>query len=144
MLRWAAKEACIKAVQPRRVTLRQVEIWTLGKSQAPIAVILDSASDHPVQTPEQEMQVGNEEKAEEQGNGQDDEAGGMTKPSEVKVLRKVQRKAVPWVKLQDLEGQVVKISISHDVGYSTAVAIAPEMLELESVAADIGTPASDV
>jgi len=31
------------------------------------------------------------------------------------------------VELEEIEGQIVKVSISHDGGYCTAVALAPEM-----------------
>jgi len=127
-------------VKPRRVTLHEVEIWTTGKGQGPIAVILDSVSEHSVQSPVQETQVTNEEKAEEEGNMQDTEGEVLMEPSEVEVSRN----AVPWIDLQDIEGQVMKISISHDAAYATAVAIAPEMPELESVATETGAPPSDV
>lgn len=133
-------------MKPRRVTLHQVEIWSPGKGLAPIAVILDSVSDHPVRGPEQETSVGIEENAKEQANRhetedkQEADVEVRMEPSEVKVWRR----AGSWIDLQDIEGQVVMISISHDAGYATAVAIAPEMPELESVAADTGTPASDV
>jgi len=90
--------------------------------------------------------VGIEENAKEQANRhetedkQEADVEVRMEPSEVKVWRR----AGSWIDLQDIEGQVVMISISHDAGYATAVAIAPEMPELESVAADTGTPASDV
>jgi len=33
----------------------------------------------------------------------------------------------PRVDLEDIEGQIVRVSISHDGAYCTAVALAPEM-----------------
>jgi len=119
--------------------LHQVEILSTGQRRAPIAVVLDSVSDHPATNGQEEREslVGQPEEGQEGDEGC--EKGGM--------LRKANgTKTLPGdmheIKVEELEGQVVKISISHDGHYATAVAIAPEMPELESVAADVSAPAS--
>jgi len=43
--RWAAKEATIKAVKPRKLTLNEIEIWDVDIE--PVAVILDQAPAEP-------------------------------------------------------------------------------------------------
>lgn len=137
--RWAAKEACIKAVQPRRVTLQEVEIVRLANRRAPFAIVLDTVAEHPVLLKEDEPEVHREHKVKEdgkEGEEQPRELAGVR----VGVVRRVVGPTslampgdVPQIKVQDIEGQVVKISISHDGDYTTAVAIAPEMPELESM-----------
>lgn len=43
--RWAAKEATIKAVKPRKLSFNEIEIWDLDLE--PVAIILDRAPDEP-------------------------------------------------------------------------------------------------
>lgn len=40
--RWAAKEAAIKAVKPRKLVMKEIEIWSFGAG--PVALILNDAS----------------------------------------------------------------------------------------------------
>lgn len=99
--RWAAKEACIKAVKPRKLTLHQVEIWP-DEYHETFAIILDKSTE-------------SNAAGESTGN---DETGHET--------RAMSNKDQPLVPSHDsVQGQVARVSISHEDDYAVAVALAP-------------------
>lgn len=106
-------------MQPRRLTLQQVEIWTKPDSKVPIAVILDD----PQEASAVVTNLGDGSKS----------ADGSIAPEVPKSVESNTDSALSepaWVfrgGLEDIEGQIVKVSISHDGEYCTAVALAPEM-----------------
>jgi len=114
--------------------MRQIEVVSEGARTPPFAVVLDSVADHhPVQT---ETETETEQEAQESAVARPVERvhEGEDGQGNAGVVRDVggTRTRNPLgdmhdFKVEDMEGQVVRISISHDGGYATAVAIAPEM-----------------
>ncbi|KAF2489476.1 hypothetical protein BU16DRAFT_567652 [Lophium mytilinum] len=115
--RWAAKEAVIKAVKPRRILLRDVVVLSHPRDSSDpssggvYAVVLDRPFDTkatPKPTP-------------------------VTKHKPLKFFDKNKPKlqalqAEDIAKsVQGLEGEIVNLSISHDGDYACAVCIAPTM-----------------
>ena len=107
--RWAAKEAVIKAVKPRKLTLHQIIVFSgnrkiIDNDNETYAVILDRP---PPPEPSQET------------NKQELEGGYP-----------------PMKDFDELDGQIVRLSISHDGDYAYAVCMAPTMPEPGDVGGD--------
>lgn len=144
MYRWAAKEAAIKAVKPRKVTHRDVEILQDRDTKELYALIqdhsnvlgapyfrikhLDLQNNSPAESEEKEPSVpsqgsvSNLESQEQQKkkNPDDSSAQGQQENSD------------------DSAAQVAKISISHDADYATAVCLAAE----DPIPGDVGGEAA--
>lgn len=115
--RWAAKEAVIKAVKPRRILLRDVVVLSHPKdpsdpsSGGVYAVVLDKPFDtkptsEPIPaTQHRPLKFFDKNKDKLQALQAEDIAKSV----------------------QSLEGEVVNLSISHDGDYACAVCIAPTM-----------------
>lgn len=130
MYRWAAKEAAIKAVKPRKVTHRDVEILQDRDTKELYALIqdhsnvlgapyfrikhLDLQNNSPAESEEKEPSV----------------------PSQGSVpnLESQEQQENP----DDSAAQVAKISISHDADYATAVCLAAE----DPIPGDVGGEAA--
>lgn len=144
MYRWAAKEAAIKAVKPRKVTHRDVEILQDRDTKELYALIqdhsnvlgapyfrtkhLDLQNNSPAEFEEKEHSVpsqGSVPKLESQEQQQkknldDSSAQGQQENPD------------------DSAAQVAKISISHDADYATAVCLAAE----DPIPGDVGGEAA--
>lgn len=105
--RWAAKEACIKAVKPRRVSLGEVEVWPNSKRGGePYAIIIDPKPTSPSSHPVEYMDPRPRDRSPNGG------------------LRNEKDKAPPEVPSHDdIDGQIARVSISHDDEYAMAVAM---------------------
>lgn len=139
--RWAAKEAIIKAVKPRILTPHEIiilhESMSIQNSDREVyAIVLDrpdlSLIDELSGRAEQaDKSSSNEEEHKEGSSG---ELKPTDKPSSNEKTLLTQK----WDKsggetskpLDLLDGQIVKLSISHDGEYAFAVCIAPEMPRL--------------
>ncbi|EME79432.1 uncharacterized protein MYCFIDRAFT_79493 [Pseudocercospora fijiensis CIRAD86] len=103
--RWAAKEAIIKALKPRKVTFADIEVLRRPGSNSTVGVILDRRADA-------DAAGKHYRKTFEPGN-------------EKASLEELAQKALAlW---RSAEGQEVQVSISHETEYATAVCLAPEM-----------------
>lgn len=162
--RWAAKEAVIKAIRSRDLTLTQVEIHRYPAIQAGansvrrgvFALILDKPAEKPV--PNRTRRVDFGKPTDEQDVAQDIEKSSHEDLSEHssmerlfegfaedgienapatqnKVTEKGESREVPY---EELEGQIAKISISHENDIATAVCIAYE----EPLEGDVGGEAA--
>lgn len=142
MYRWAAKEAAIKAVKPRKVTHRDVEILQDRDTKELYALIqdhsnvlgapyfrikhLDLQNNSPAESEEKKPSVpsqgsvSNLESQEQQENPDDSSAQGQQENPD------------------DSAAQVAKISISHDAEYATAVCLAAE----DPIPGDVGGEAA--
>ena len=110
--RWAAKEACIKAVKPRKVTMREIEIWPDEASET-YAIILASASK----------------------TGDPGQASKMQHSEEWTTFTKPDPSLKADVPSHDsISGQTARVTISHDNEYAIAVALAVS----ESSSDDVG------
>lgn len=128
--RWAAKEAAIKAVKPRKVTHRDVEILQDRDTKELYALIqdhsnvlgapyfrikhLDLQNNSPAESEEKEPSVPSQ--------------GSVPK------LESQEQQENP----DDSAAQVAKISISHDADYATAVCLAAE----DPIPGDVGGEAA--
>lgn len=152
--RWAAKEAAIKAVKPRRVTLMEVEIWP-SHSKEPFAVILSKAP--PTESAEStetadELETGRPLQADSDDHTlvfrkinapEDPLLGDEVKSVRLKSVRadedleKTREKSKQKNAImqgadqvlhdllnEDCGGQIARLSISHDGDYACAVVIA--------------------
>jgi holo-[acyl-carrier protein] synthase len=100
--RWAAKEAVVKACHWRKLTLGQVQIMQDRESGRIYGIILDGeAKGYKVNTGSGKGAGKEVEGSEEEGNPRE----GL-------------------VEMEQEPGQVVRVSISHDGDYATAVCIA--------------------
>ncbi|KAF2774527.1 hypothetical protein EJ03DRAFT_347122 [Teratosphaeria nubilosa] len=122
--RWAAKEAVIKACQ-REIGFKDIQILSRqpgkqGVSGAVYGLVLDSpASAFAARTP----------------TNADDAATRASSNEEAGVIKGDSGHFTPGDEQDDdLRGQVVEVSISHDGDYATAVCIAPR----EPVVGDVG------
>lgn len=136
MYRWAAKEAAIKAVKPRKVTHRDVEILQDRDTKELYALIqdhsnvlgapylrikhLDLQNHSPAESEEKEHSVPSQGSVEQQKNPVDSSAQGQQENPD------------------DSAAQVAKISISHDADYATAVCLAAE----DPIPGDVGGEAA--
>lgn len=142
MYRWAAKEAAIKAVKPRKVTHRDVEILQDRDTKELYALIqdhsnvlgapyfrikhLDLQNNSPAESEEKEPIVPSQgsmpnlESQKQQKNLDDSSAQGQQENPD------------------DSAAQVAKISISHDADYATAVCLAAE----DPIPGDVGGEAA--
>lgn len=132
--RWAAKEAAIKAIKPRKLTHQDVEILQRRSSREVIAIIRDKTlagigpahysinlQDPQNNSPaESEEKQANLESQEQQKNPDDASAQGQQRFPE------------------NPAAQVAKISISHDGEYATAVCLAAE----DPIPGDVGGEAT--
>ncbi|KXT15050.1 hypothetical protein AC579_1492 [Pseudocercospora musae] len=107
--RWAAKEAVVKAVQPRPVTFGDIEVLRKPESRSLIAVILDK------QAPSRSADASSEGKL------------FWTSFGLEKVYTHQELAQQNFALWHSAEGQEVQISISHEEDYATAVCLAPEM-----------------
>ncbi|KAL1635980.1 hypothetical protein SLS56_001332 [Neofusicoccum ribis] len=111
--RFAAKEAVIKAVQSRRILLKDVLVATDGGQ--PYAIVLDRS---PVMTHVQRLYL--------------NQTYGFSIPISTETDQHVASSPSPDLEghpdvasgLEQCEGQVAKLSISHDGDYATAVCLA--------------------
>ena len=105
-LRWAAKEAIIKAC-PRRLTFHDI-IIAIRPDQKPYGIVLDHTSERKRLSDDLSLRRRRylQNQLKNQANGS----------------------------LEDLSGQIVPLSISHDGEYATAIALYPE----ESTFDDLG------
>lgn len=141
--RWAAKEACIKAVKPRKVSPGLVEVW-----QPPgelYAIILEKQLENGRQQEarterhvEREVLEGDEDDVSKQA-----QVGGG--PQQINdqtrwkwLLAKDENLRVAPPSHEDIEGQIARLSISHDGDYAMAVAMAVS----EPAAGDVGGEAA--
>lgn len=111
--RWAAKEAAIKAVRHRRLSFMDVEILryrAMGGSGGVFALIRD-----------------------ESGSPKDSSSDGCTNSAEPDATSKPLEQVYG-----ELEGQIARISISHDGDYATAVCMTVD----EPMAGDVGGEAA--
>lgn len=115
--RWAAKEAAIKAVKPRKCTLLDIEVLYSTQTHEMYALIRDKTWVRPKGartlklTQEGDKEVAGAAVAETEIAAQDAAASAFTKQT-----RKEEH---------DPAGQVAALSISHEKEYATAVCIAP-------------------
>lgn len=137
--RWAAKEAAIKAVRHRKLTLMDIEILRYrgpGGVGGIFGLIRDKpGSPRPNEENREQISASpirytgqrNHVKAflEAERTPKDPSADGAAEPD-------------PMSLYGELEGQIVKISISHDGDYATAVCLAPE----EPMIGDVGGEAA--
>ncbi|GAB7354250.1 hypothetical protein MBLNU459_g4785t1 [Dothideomycetes sp. NU459] len=144
--RWAAKEAVIKACSPRKLFMRDIMICTSPVTGAPFGIVLDRRLDDG-STPDaihsavrSSLQDGGEEpkpdptpKSIISQDGQLDlgaveDALKIGEDEDMPELRS--RAQSPTASAQvddDVEGQIVKVSISHDGDYCVAMCMAPVM-----------------
>lgn len=144
MYRWAAKEAAIKAVKPRKVTHRDVEILQDRDTKELYALIqdhsnvlgapyfrikhLDLQNHSPAESEEKEPSVPSQgcvpnlesQEQQQKKNSVDSAAQGQQEDPD------------------DSAAQVAKISISHDAEYATAVCLAAE----DPIPGDVGGEAA--
>lgn len=124
MDRWAAKEAVVKAYQSRRLYPSDAEIHQ-GESGAPFAVVLDKL---------RRGKKGREIYIDWIKENDTDGIAGILGIAQLSSTNKGSTFEVP----PDTDGQVVKLSISHDGDYAVATAIAA----IEPVEGDVGGEAS--
>jgi len=129
--RWAAKEAVIKAFAPeRKLAFGEIVVVGGGRVRAPFAVVLDDAAVRAKMSVQEEAWrevVQAARKREREGRPEH----GETKSDveyEGEVVRGSDEKheeteAPATTSLADLEGQVARLSISHDGEYATAVCL---------------------
>jgi len=166
LCRWAAKEAAIKAVKPRKLRFLEVEVWPSQTTQEPFAIILNKAArtstargtdeDSPSQESE-EMQTGDDEtknaitKAvqEVDAAGEDEPApgpqnikiDGIDKGDHTQPMPSAQARALKVLQeimKEECDGQIARVSISHDGEYACAVVLAVE----DSGGSDVGGEAA--
>ncbi len=113
--RWAAKEAVIKAVKPRRVLATDIEVWADG-SRERYAIVLEPSDTRSVSAEKVLISLDEDEK--------------MT-PGGFKPVPFDEAKNVP--SHDKINGQIVKISISHDDTFAYAVAMAVAQPEVGDV-----------
>ncbi|KAM3419773.1 hypothetical protein BST61_g3106 [Cercospora zeina] len=126
--RWAAKEAAIKAVKPRKLTMRDVEILQNPESYELYALIADKPY-FPPRTPGLEVRHL--------------DLGKTAESSDLDLDNTLDQTSTPASEAQQKEedetsGQIALISLSHDRDYATAVCVAPE----ESLLRDVGGEAA--
>ena len=125
--RWAAKEAVIKACKPRRISFSSIEV--LYDRDEPYAIVLDdpAAMRPPMMAPDHE---GAERSLENVNHQQSALALSLN-------LWRLSCDAQPQDfasmsfeldKSDEVNGQAVKLSISHDGEYVVAVCLAPEIV----------------
>lgn len=125
--RWAAKEACIKAVKPRKVTMREIEIWPDGNGET-YAIILESGSGS-----------GAGSGVKSSGDDRMGQATKMQHSEEWTTFTKPDPSLKAEVPSHDnVNGQTARVSISHDNEYAMAVAMAA----YEPAADDVGGEAA--
>lgn len=117
--RWTAKEACIKAVKPRKVTMREIEIWPDEHNET-YAIILAPGSKGGEQA-----KMGQASKIQHS-----QEWTAFTKPD-------------PSLKAEvpahdNVSGQTARVTISHDNEYALAIAMAAS----EPASDDVGGEAA--
>ncbi|KAB8349769.1 hypothetical protein FH972_023783 [Carpinus fangiana] len=131
--RWAAKEAVIKAVKPRRLTMRDIEVRRDAKTEEVFAVVIDP----PVPLWQRNHYTAiTDALARAEARGEASQVA-TDNPREVARWKSVAEDAdhapptsaldqeeAPFEYEQELEGQVATISISHDGDYVVAVALA--------------------
>lgn len=100
---WAAKEATIKAVKPRAVLLREIEIIQERSQSNPYAVVMDC--------PTPTYQEQNYEDLPED-------------TSSIKCVESSDPFVTGAKPRDDLDGQMVRLSISHEEDYVVAIAMA--------------------
>lgn len=144
MYRWAAKEAAIKAVKPRKVTHRDVEILQDRDTKELYALIqdhpnvldapyfrikhLDLQNNSPAEFEEKEHSVPS------QGSVSNLESQEQQKKKNLDDSSAQGQQENP----DDSAAQVAKISISHDADYATAVCLAAE----DPIPGDVGGEAA--
>jgi len=160
--RWAAKEAAIKAVKPRKLTLTDVEIWP-NERKEPFAIIL-TATAPPAMSKGSESAKHDEEDSKEVQTGDDETRDAILKALENDVSSasdteskfsstedqiKIEGvntstpkkkshaeeayKVLRAILKEDCNGQVARVSISHDGDYACAVVLATEEPALDDV-----------
>ncbi|KAK5160253.1 hypothetical protein LTR04_004689 [Oleoguttula sp. CCFEE 6159] len=132
--RWAAKEAAIKAVKPRRITMDEVEI--LEKRNGDIlGVILERPASKWAIASRRGISFGRDE-AGQDGKNASGSANLMDREHPLITKYEHGRSELDPEEPFDgrlLEGQIAKISISHDGEYATAVCLAVEEPALDDV-----------
>ncbi|KAF2217801.1 hypothetical protein CERZMDRAFT_104326 [Cercospora zeae-maydis SCOH1-5] len=126
--RWAAKEAAIKAVKPRKLTIRDVEILQNPETYELYAIIADKPY-FPPRTPGLDVRRLDLSKIAESSDLDLDDTLDQTSTSDAEAQRKEN---------DENSGQIALISISHDKDYATAVCVAPE----EALLRDVGGEAA--
>lgn len=107
--RWAAKEACIKAVKPRKLTFKEVEIWPDSHSEM-YAIILHEAASQDTPPANQEGVDSTEQSGKDISAETFDERNVNLKPE--------------MPSHNDIKGQIARVSISHGDEYAIATALA--------------------
>ncbi|KAK3080022.1 hypothetical protein LTS18_003329 [Coniosporium uncinatum] len=129
--RWAAKEAVIMTFAPeRKVAFGEIVVVGGGKGRAPFAVVLDGMAEKAKMSSQEEawreVVEGARMRERERGSGgvqvsrsgefEEGMVGGVDGIHE-------EIEAPRTTSLADLEGQVARLSISHDGEYATAVCL---------------------
>lgn len=130
MYRWAAKEAAIKAVKPRKVTHRDVEILQDRDTKELYALIQDHSN--VLGAPYfriKHLDLQNKSPAESE-----EKEPSVPSQGSVSNLESQEQQENP----DDSAAQVAKISISHDADYATAVCLAAE----DPIPGDVGGEAA--
>lgn len=130
MYRWAAKEAAIKAVKPRKVTHRDVEILQDRDTKELYALIQDHSN--VLGAPYfriKHLDLQNNSPAESE-----EKEHSVPSQGSVSNLESQEQQKDP----DDSAAQVAKISISHDADYATAVCLAAE----DPIPGDVGGEAA--
>lgn len=130
MYRWAAKEAAIKAVKPRKVTHRDVEILQDRDTKELYALIQDHSN--VLGAPYfriKHLDLQNNSPAESE-----EKEPSVPSQGSVSNLESQEQQKDP----DDSAAQVAKISISHDADYATAVCLAAE----DPIPGDVGGEAA--
>lgn len=130
MYRWAAKEAAIKAVKPRKVTHRDVEILQDRDTKELYALIQDHSN--VLGAPYfriKHLDLQNNSPAESE-----EKEPSVPSQGSVHKLESQEQQENP----DDSAAQVAKISISHDADYATAVCLAAE----DPIPGDVGGEAA--
>lgn len=130
MYRWAAKEAAIKAVKPRKVTHRDVEILQDRDTKELYALIQDHSN--VLGAPYfriKHLDLRNNSPAEFE-----EKEHSVPSQGSVSNLESQEQQENP----DDSAAQVAKISISHDADYATAVCLAAE----DPIPGDVGGEAA--
>lgn len=135
--RWAAKEAVIKAVEPRRLTFHDIVIIPpKPQSKRLCAVILDRATSGQGDQKTTLVRSGSGVERVTYSGQNDDEA--LDKVQSLELLDASERLSITTQSYGQLSGQIAKLSITHDGDYAAAVCIAAE----DPVEGDVGGEAA--
>ncbi|EMF10868.1 uncharacterized protein SEPMUDRAFT_150826 [Sphaerulina musiva SO2202] len=128
--RWAAKEAAIKAVKPRKVTHRDVEILQDRDTKELYALI----QDHPNVLGAPYFRIKHLDLQNNSPAESEEKEPSVPSQGSMPNLESQEQQENP----DDSAAQVAKISISHDADYATAVCLAAE----DPIPGDVGGEAA--